>query len=587
MTKKIALVLLLFFLSNLFSETIIENNSDIGNQTWTKADSPYIINGRAFIPQAKTLNIESGVQVKFQTGDVFDASNGINAGYLEVKGKISAEGAEDDLIIFTGNSGSDFWSGVFFLNTMENNLLTFCKIERAYGISNLEDQALDGAISVYSSKLQLNNCLISENQQNGIYFDENSEYTITDCAFSQNELNGVYTVYSNGTIEKSLFYQNKENGIFIYNSDPTVVNCKCLNNTLSGINCTWYSSPAIINNLTANNGYNGIHCYYESDAIITNNTTAYNGSAGIHIERSKPDIKNTIVYGNRFDVNFGGSYNDPVISHCLFEDSYLSSLFTNEGGMILEGSAQFKNPPESYGVDYDALNYNYDIQYGSDARDAGTPSTSGLNLPEKDLIGNDRIFGEIIDMGAYEFSNNFPIINSQLPTESSFSVTNSEPVEFSITASDLETENLTYSWFVNDVNQNHNSPTFSYNFNAKQNYTVLAIASDGELADSTSWSIEAASVINILKPENSGIINCYPNPFNPVTTLSYNLKNTDNISLDLYNNQGQIVKELFKGKKDQGFHQQKVDCQNFSSGIYYIKLKTENQTFTQKINLIK
>jgi len=45
----------------------------------------------------------------------------------------------------------------------------------------------------------------------------------------------------------------------------------------------------------------------------------------------------------------------------------------------------------------------FSLQTGSPCIDAGTPDISGFNLPEDDLAGNPRVFGGIIDIGAYEW----------------------------------------------------------------------------------------------------------------------------------------------------------------------------------------
>ena len=41
----------------------------------------------------------------------------------------------------------------------------------------------------------------------------------------------------------------------------------------------------------------------------------------------------------------------------------------------------------------------------SPCRNAGTPDTTGLFLPQNDLAGNPRIWEELVDLGAYEWNN--------------------------------------------------------------------------------------------------------------------------------------------------------------------------------------
>jgi len=77
-------------------------------------------------------------------------------------------------------------------------------------------------------------------------------------------------------------------------------------------------------------------------------------------------------------------------SNCLFEDSTsLSNTITKLN--TIQGNAKFE----------DVVNDNFRLAAGSPAIDKG--STNGLNLPSQDLIGNQRVFGNKIDLGCYEF----------------------------------------------------------------------------------------------------------------------------------------------------------------------------------------
>ena len=46
---------------------------------------------------------------------------------------------------------------------------------------------------------------------------------------------------------------------------------------------------------------------------------------------------------------------------------------------------------------------DYNLRTNSPCIDMGTPDTTGLNLPEFDILGNPRIYNDIIDIGAYEW----------------------------------------------------------------------------------------------------------------------------------------------------------------------------------------
>jgi len=86
----------------------------------------------------------------------------------------------------------------------------------------------------------------------------------------------------------------------------------------------------------------------------------------------------------------------------------------------------------------------------------------------------------------------------------------------------------------------------------------------------------------------------YPNPFNPTTTIKYNIKERAHVSLKVYNVAGQLVRTLvdemqtpveagfakeWNGMNDQG--------QPVSSGVYFYKLMTKNFSQTKKMVLLK
>ncbi len=82
-------------------------------------------------------------------------------------------------------------------------------------------------------------------------------------------------------------------------------------------------------------------------------------------------------------------------------------------------------------------------------------------------------------------------------------------------------------------------------------------------------------------------LSCYPNPFNPSTTISFELPKAAEIELNLYNLKGQRIKQLFQGRKQSGKHSFELDCEGLSSGIYLIRLKGDNFNLIRKISLIK
>lgn len=79
----------------------------------------------------------------------------------------------------------------------------------------------------------------------------------------------------------------------------------------------------------------------------------------------------------------------------------------------------------------------------------------------------------------------------------------------------------------------------------------------------------------------------YPNPFNPVTNISFNIPNSEFVNLSIYDINGKKITNLINNFIDKGFHSITWNAQNVSSGIYFIKVTSNNQIFSEKITLIK
>ena len=79
----------------------------------------------------------------------------------------------------------------------------------------------------------------------------------------------------------------------------------------------------------------------------------------------------------------------------------------------------------------------------------------------------------------------------------------------------------------------------------------------------------------------------YPNPFNPTTKIEFNLNNSQNIELNVFDIQGRLVEKILKGYVEKGHHSFTFDAKHLSNGIYYAVLKTRNQQKITKMILLK
>ncbi len=79
----------------------------------------------------------------------------------------------------------------------------------------------------------------------------------------------------------------------------------------------------------------------------------------------------------------------------------------------------------------------------------------------------------------------------------------------------------------------------------------------------------------------------YPNPFNPSTNIAFNLPAAGKVDLTVYNILGQKVETLVDSYLDAGRHTVQWDASNQPSGIYFYRLKTDNNVETRKMSFVK
>ena len=79
----------------------------------------------------------------------------------------------------------------------------------------------------------------------------------------------------------------------------------------------------------------------------------------------------------------------------------------------------------------------------------------------------------------------------------------------------------------------------------------------------------------------------FPNPFNPSTLIEYKVPDFSYVTLTVYNSLGEKVKILVNGKQSAGIYHVKFDGSDLASGIYIYKLKTDKNSISKKMILIK
>jgi predicted outer membrane repeat protein len=142
--------------------------------------------------------------------------------------------------------------------------------------------------------------------------------------------------------------------------------------------------------------------------------------------------------------------------------------------------------------------------------------------------------------------------------------------------------------FNNDgvIDSNELNPTCTY-YNSGS-YAVHLFVSDGLEYDSELKldyiTVTSTGSGDIPQPQTTKLLGNYPNPFNPTTFISFEVKESEIAELSIFNIKGQII---YHGQFSNGCYQMPWHTSSSSSGVYFYKLSSESYSKINKMILLK
>jgi len=248
-------------------------------------------------------------------------------------------------------------------------------------------------------------------------------HNVIDATISNISISNEYPEYASGIVMKyssPTLINITASGISGYGiacrdfSNPIIYNTLLYDNN-SGFGCSYSSNPYIINSLISNNSSRAFYSAYDSNPTFVN-TTMVNNVLPSYIRESNAILYNCILFNDHLYEIDAFQYSSVTISYCDIEGGIdavhawvLSTCNWLDGN--IDEDPLFTGTGE----------HPFSLSGLSPCIDAGTPDTTGLNLPPWDLINNERIWDgdengtTIIDMGAYEFGASPYIVDIQEP----------------------------------------------------------------------------------------------------------------------------------------------------------------------------
>ncbi|MCF7910938.1 MAG: T9SS type A sorting domain-containing protein [Candidatus Cloacimonetes bacterium] len=162
----------------------------------------------------------------------------------------------------------------------------------------------------------------------------------------------------------------------------------------------------------------------------------------------------------------------------------------------------------------------------------------------------------------------------------------------------IELGNLINNWLTLD----HNQGSLGYGETAEIGLTINtagleegAYTQNLRIYDNMGAEIILPILLNVTasseEPQEivpvTALQNIYPNPFNPLTTISFSLKEKEKVQISVYNIKGQQVAVLLNESRNPGTQTIIWQADEFASGVYFLRMKTEGYNKTAKLLLLK
>ena len=427
-------LLLFLLLCGLFAHAQTIEVSGLQSGIWD-ADTVFVTDN---VIIEDSLNITAGTTVLF---------NGYYNIHVKKHATLNALGTENDSIVFTVvdttgfhvfNSGRGGWNGIR-MEKAGSCRFDYCRFQ--YGKAALDEDQDGGALRIFScTDVAISHSTMFCNfsrENGGALSAEYSTVTMRRCSIRNNltytEIDTVYGMYGGGLrfikcdvalLESDFRYNNGTGAIggavSIDSCSARIDRC-CFEHNF-GINgggmylMRCYERPcSITNSLFANNisgHFGGGLAISESSPLVSNLTVVNNHSIGVNCggiffyQHCSPSVWNCIVYGNTNESTtdtpvqmWAWTYDDdaPEFHNCLVQFG-LENIASYDRITVYENCLDedplFVNPE----------NEDYHLAGGSPCINAGSPETPDVIINGLDLEGYERVSGDLIDIGVYEFN---------------------------------------------------------------------------------------------------------------------------------------------------------------------------------------
>ena len=149
---------------------------------------------------------------------------------------------------------------------------------------------------------------------------------------------------------------------------------------------------------------------------------------------------------------------------------------------------------------------------------------------------------------------------------------------------------------IHDIDENGNFSTIGIE-SPNQNFGSQLIFNDGDsdlIEDlNGGYAIRFTANDNPLEVGDSNsdkefsVIKAYPNPFNPSLSIEYNVQNSTNVNISIYDINGKLINVLMDAYQTPGNHKINWASKDIATGVYIVRVELGDSFYSQRVVLLK
>jgi parallel beta-helix repeat protein len=485
-------------------------------------------------------------------------------------------------------------AGFYLYRSSDNQILSNHCVDNKWGLW----------LETGSRSNQIEGNWIGQNSQAGIYLSGNAALSTVKGNTVYENTQGIFIDYSSShLVVANVCSTNVENGILLdHSSYCSIVANDIIDNQEYGLRL--YGSECVgnqvVRNLCSGNGYHGIQMWashsnsvYLNDLINNGGSSVGSGNNAVNRWISPAPLTYSVEW-KQTGQNFLGNYHGELVYPDNDGDGIYDNPFALPGTEPADAFPLLTSQ-QAYSVDIYFLCPEYEfsslfidnpagiVHVGTDSAVIWTNCFENAFAVE--YSGDDSWNGQLTFTESPAASQRFKVEIGY--SEDQFDFTPGGPEAI------LEFNGATRDTVFSTTALAFMQPAGTYlalrltNLNNAIAYDLLTGGVWSFLVPVTQSQVAVDEPADNTLPKSYTLLPLYPNPFNPVTTVRFQLPEKGLVSLQVFDIQGCLVTELLNKIKTAGEYAFSWDAGQLSSGVYFVRMEAGAFQAFQKCVLLK